>query len=211
MTTAQPPTVKLDGQGLVTAICQDAASGKVLMVAHMNAEALSRTFASGQMHFYSRSREEQWHKGETSGAFLNVGSAQVDCDGDVLLFQVRAEGPACHTGAESCFFTPLTADTPREDAEVGPGVLVGLFQTIRQRQVDRPAGSYTVELFESGAKRIAQKVAEEGAEVALAGATGDTDELAGEVADLFFHTLVLLADAGVSPEAVWSELRSRRK
>lgn len=211
MTAVQPSTVKLDTQGLVTAICQDAASGKVLMVASMNREAISRTFATRQMYFYSRSREELWHKGATSGAYLEVVSAQVDCDGDMLLFQVKATGPACHTGAESCFFTSLTAETPRDVVEAGPGVLSELFQTVRQRQDERPAGSYTAELFDSGTKRIAQKVAEEGAEVALAGATGDSAELTREVADLFFHTLVLLADGGVGPEEVWKELRNRRR
>ncbi len=205
------PTVKLDGQGLVTAVCQDASSGQVLMVAHLNREALRRTLDSGEMHFYSRSREEQWHKGATSGSILHVESAQVDCDGDTLLFQVRADGPACHTGSTSCFFTPLDQTVSYEAQDSGPGVLDELFQTIRQRQQERPAGSYTTELFEAGASRIAQKVAEEGAEVAIAGATRDTASIAGEVADLMYHTLVLLADAGVSPDDVWSELRERRK
>ena len=211
MSTAQPGAVKLDGQGLVTAICQDASTSQVLMVAHMNQEALRRTLESGEMHFYSRSRNEQWHKGATSGSILHVESAQVDCDGDTLLFQVRADGPACHTGSTSCFFTPLGATLSYERQDSGSGVLDELFQTIRQRQQDRPAGSYTTELFEAGASRIAQKVAEEGAEVAIAGATRDTASLAGEVADLMYHTLVLLADAGLAPEDVWAELRSRRK
>ena len=209
--TTDAAAVQLDSQGLVTAVCQDADSGRVLMVAYMNAEALRRTLESGQMHFYSRSRQEQWHKGATSGAFLHVRSAQVDCDGDALLFQVSAEGPACHTGKQSCFFTPLDGEPRYERSEPGPGVLLELFQTIRLRQAEMPQGSYTTGLFQAGTQRIAQKVAEEGAEVALDATAGNRDALPGEVADLLYHTLVLLADAGVSPDAVWEELRRRQR
>jgi phosphoribosyl-ATP pyrophosphohydrolase/phosphoribosyl-AMP cyclohydrolase len=180
------------------------------MVAHMSAESIKRTFETGEAVFYSRSRQELWHKGETSGSYLHVESAQVDCDGDVLLFQVHADGPACHTGAETCFFTPLEPSTPSEQAATGPGVLSELFQTIRQRQQERPEGSYTVKLFDSGTSRIAQKVAEEGSEVALAAATKDVASLPGEVADLLYHTLVLLADAGLTPDDAYEVLRSRR-
>ena len=209
MSTPEAPEIKLNAQGLVTAICQDSSTGKVLMVAYMSPESIQRTMESGEMVFYSRSRQELWHKGETSGSYLHVESAQVDCDGDVLLFQVHADGPACHTGAESCFFTPLVATPGYEHEETGPGVLSELFHTIRQRQQERPDGSYTASLFERGTSRIAQKVAEEGAEVALAAATKETASLPGEVADLFYHTLVLLADAGLSPDDVWTELRAR--
>ncbi|MEX2430620.1 MAG: bifunctional phosphoribosyl-AMP cyclohydrolase/phosphoribosyl-ATP diphosphatase HisIE, partial [Dehalococcoidia bacterium] len=203
--------VKLDSQGLVTAICQDVATGKVLMVAHMSPESIARTLETGEMVFYSRSRQELWHKGETSGSYLHVESAQADCDGDVLLFQVRPDGPACHTGAETCFFTPLNAAPAYEHAENGPGILSELFQTIRQRQKELPKDSYTTDLFKAGTTRIAQKVGEEGVEVALAGATGDKDSLPGEIADLLYHTLVLLADADVAPEQVWDVLRKRRR
>lgn len=210
MTTAENPRIQLDAQGLVTAICQDEATGEVLMVAYMNPDAVARTLESGEMHFYSRSRQAPWHKGATSGAFLHVSSAQVDCDGDVLLFQVRADGPACHTGERSCFFTPLPEQPEYERSDAGPGVLSEVFQVIRQRQQERPEGSYTTSLFESGTSRIAQKVGEEGVEAALSAATQDTESLPGEVADLFYHTLVLLADAGLSPDDVWAELRKRR-
>ncbi len=210
MTTAENPRIQLDAQGLVPAICQDEATGEVLMVAYMNPDAVARTLESGEMHFYSRSRQAPWHKGATSGAFLHVSSAQVDCDGDVLLFQVRADGPACHTGKRSCFFTPLPEQPEYDRSDAGPGVLSELFQVIRQRQQERPEGSYTTSLFESGTSRIAQKVGEEGVEAALSAATQDTESLPGEVADLFYHTLVLLADAGLSPDDVWAELRKRR-
>ena len=162
------------------------------------------------MHFYSRSRQALWRKGETSGAFLRVASAAVDCDGDALLFKVRPEGPACHTGARSCFFTPLPESPECERVQSGAGVLDELFQVIRQWQAEASEGSYTASLFASGTTRIAQKVAEEGAEAALAAATKDSASLPGEVADLFYHVLALLADAGLSPEDVWAELRSRR-
>ena len=208
--TTENAQVQLDAQGLVTAICQDEATGEVLMVAHMNREALERTIESGEMHFYSRSRQELWHKGETSGSFLRVSSGQIDCDGDVLLFKVRADGPACHTGARSCFFREVPSPRTYAQVESGPGILSELFQVIQQRQRERPEGSYTTSLFERGTSRIAQKVAEEGSEVALAAATKDVASLPGEVADLLYHTLVLLADAGISPEAAWAELRQRR-
>ena len=208
--TAENARVKLDAQGLVAAVCQDEATGETLMVAYMNPEALARTLETGEMHFYSRSRQALWRKGETSGAFLRVASAAVDCDGDALLFKVRPEGPACHTGARSCFFTPLPESPECERVESGAGVLDELFQVIRQRQAEAPEGSYTASLFASGTTRIAQKVAEEGAEAALAAATKDSASLPGEVADLFYHALALLADAGLSPEDVWAELRSRR-
>ena len=164
-----------------------------------------------EMVFDSRSRQELWHKGDTSGSFLHVESAQVDCDGDVLLFQVHADGPACHTGAESCFFTPLDASIGFEHADTGPGILSELFQVVRQRQQEMPKDSYTTSLFESGTSRIAQKVAEEGSEVALAAATKDVANLPGEAADLIYHLLVLLADSGLTPEDVWTVLRERRE
>ena len=209
MSIEGPPRVKLDAQGLVTAICQEADSGKVLMVAHMSPESVKRTLDSGEMVFYSRSRQELWHKGETSGSFLHVRSAQVDCDGDVLLFQVKADGPACHTGAETCFFTPFESVPEYEHDQGGAGVLDELFHTIKHRQQERPEGSYTTTLFESGTSRIAQKVGEEGVEVALAAATKEVANLPGEVADLMYHTLVLLADAGLTPDDVWQVLRDR--
>ena len=210
MGKADPTEVTLDNNGLVTAICQDASSGQVLMIAHMNLEALNKTLDSRQIHFYSRSREQLWHKGSTSGSLLHLESAFVDCDGDALLFKVHADGPACHTGNSSCFFTSLSLENPVVKQKSGSGVLAEIFQTIKQRQKDQPSGSYTTDLFKSGSKRIAQKVAEEGAEVAIAGATADNEAIITEVADLFFHTLVLLADAEIAPEKVWAELRARQ-
>ena len=211
MTAGKGPTVVLDEQGLVPAICQEASTGRVLMLAYMNPDSIRRTLDTGEVVFYSRSRQELWRKGATSGSRFHVESAEVDCDGDALLFRVHADGPACHTGNTSCFFTPLDAALEFNRVESGPGVLSRLFQVIRQRQAERPQGSYTTSLFEAGTSRIAQKVAEEAAEVSIAAATRDADNLAGEVADLLYHTLVLLADAGIPPEAVWQELRRRRQ
>jgi phosphoribosyl-ATP pyrophosphohydrolase/phosphoribosyl-AMP cyclohydrolase len=210
MAADEQPTVKLNERGLVPAICQDAASGQVLMTAFMNPESIKATLEGKEMVFYSRSREELWHKGATSGNYLHVESAHVDCDGDALLFKVKPDGPACHTGETSCFFTPLTQEPAYEQTPAGTGVLQEVFQVIKQRQQEMPEGSYTTSLFQSGRARIAQKVVEEGGEVALAGATNDTANLAGEVADLLYHTLVLLADTGVAPDDVWAELRSRQ-
>lgn len=213
MTTSGRSRVKLDDQGLVTAICQDATTGRVLMVAHMSPEALNRTLKDHQIFFYSRSRQELWHKGATSGNYLHVQSAEVDCDGDVLLFQVKADGPACHTGSPSCFFTALEK-TPDYNASTtnttNSSIVDELFQVIQKRQKEKPKGSYTTSLFESGRARIAQKIVEEGGEVAIAGTTNDTANLPNEIADLIYHTLVLLADAELQPEDVWKELRRRR-
>ena len=211
MSTTGAPRVKLDAQGLVTAVCQDVNSGKILMVANMSPESIQRTLDQGEMVFYSRSRQELWHKGDTSGSYLHVQSVQVDCDGDVLLFQVTADGPACHTGSETCFFTALSGTPDYENASNASAVLDELFHPIKQRQQEMPQDSYTTALFESGTARIAQKVGEEGVESALAAATNDIEHLPGEIADLLYHTLVLLADAGLTPDDVWAELRNRQK
>ncbi|MBI4310370.1 MAG: bifunctional phosphoribosyl-AMP cyclohydrolase/phosphoribosyl-ATP diphosphatase HisIE [Chloroflexi bacterium] len=206
--------IKLDQRGLAPAVVQDVNTKQVLMVGYVNPGSLRRTLEGGQVWFYSRSREELWHKGEISGNFLNLKFASVDCDGDTLLFQVAPDGPTCHTGNTSCFFTPLT-ETPRpedyERHERGPGVLDELFAVIQERKQAMPEGSYTTSLFKSGVPRIAQKVIEEGGEAALAAATGDKEHLPQEAADLFYHALVLLAAAGVTPEDVWKVLRERRR
>jgi len=207
----QRPQVVLDGQELVPAICQDAATGQVLMLAYVNPHSLRRTLKEGEMVFYSRSRQELWHKGETSGSYLHVESAQVDCDGDTLLFQVHADGPACHTGQTSCFFTPLSQEPDYVRSPSGPAILEELFQVIQERQQERPQGSYTASLFASGTSRIAQKVAEEAAELAIAAASGDKAGIPTEAADLVYHALVLLADAGCTTEDVWRVLRARRE
>ena len=201
--------IRLDGRGLVPAIVQDAETGQVLMLGYMNPTSIQRTVEGGRVWFYSRSREELWQKGETSGNYLNFKEAHVDCDGDAILIKAEPEGPTCHTGVQSCFFNPLTGDPEYQHEQKGSGILEELFATIQQRKSDRPEGSYTVKLLDGGVTRIAQKVIEEAGESALAAATGNKEELAGELADLLYHTLVMLAASDMGPEEVWAELRAR--
>ncbi len=191
-------TLTFDDRGLIVAVAQDAATGTVLMVAHMNREALARTVASGEAHFWSRSRRELWHKGETSGNVLHVERIQADCDGDALLLSVHPSGHACHLGRRSCFADPATT-------------LDQLEATLRQRRALRPAGSYSAQLFSAGRPAILRKVEEEADEVLLAGEKEGDLALAHEVADLWFHTCLLLADRELGPSVVLKELARRRK
>jgi phosphoribosyl-AMP cyclohydrolase / phosphoribosyl-ATP pyrophosphohydrolase len=175
---------------LRAAIVQDASSGRVLMLAWMDDEALRRTRETGEAHFWSRSRQELWRKGETSGNTLAVEELRDDCDGDALLLRVRPAGPACHTGAESCF-APW------------------LWRTVAERAQERPTGSYVAGLLEQGIGACARKVGEEGLEAALAGTSESDERLVEEIADLWFHSYVLLAARGLDPAAVEDELRRR--
>ena len=203
--------IKLNEQGLVPAIAQDADTGQVLMLGYMNPGSLKRTVEGVQVWFYSRSREDLWHKGEISGNYLNLKEAWLDCDGDTLLLKVKPDGPACHTGETSCFYTPLDGVPEEYEAtETGPGILSELFAVIQDRQRDPPEGSYTAKLLQAGMGRIAQKVIEEAGETAIAAMQEDQEGLPKEVADLLYHTLVLLAASGVTPNQVWEELQSRR-
>jgi len=203
--------VKLNEQGLVPAIAQDADTGQVLMLGYMNPGSLKRTMEGVQVWFYSRSREDLWHKGEISGNYLNLTEAWLDCDGDTLLLKVKPDGPACHTGETSCFYTPMEQlPEEYEVSETGPGILSELFAVIQDRQRDPPEGSYTAKLLQEGMGRIAQKVIEEAGETAIAAVQDNKEDLPKEVADLLYHTLVLLAASGVTPNQVWEELRNRR-
>ena len=203
--------IKLNEQGLVPAIAQDADTGQVLMLGYMNPGSLKRTVDGVQVWFYSRSREDLWHKGEISGNYLNLKEAWLDCDGATLLLKVTPDGPACHTGETSCFYTPLDGEPEEYEAtETGPGILSELFAVIQDRQRDPPEGSYTAKLLQAGMGRIAQKVIEEAGETAIAAMQEDQEGLPKEVADLLYHTLVLLAASGVTPNQVWEELRNRR-
>jgi len=203
--------IKLNEQGLVPAIAQDADTGQVLMLGYMNPGSLKRTVEGVQVWFYSRSREDLWHKGEISGNYLNLKEAWLDCDGDTLLLKVKPDGPACHTGETSCFYTPLDGVPEEYEAtETGPGILSELFAVIQDRQRDPPEGSYTAKLLQAGMGRIAQKVIEEAGETAIAAMQEDQEGLPKEVADLLYHTLALLAASGVTPNQVWEELRNRR-
>jgi phosphoribosyl-ATP pyrophosphohydrolase/phosphoribosyl-AMP cyclohydrolase len=188
------------GGGLVPVIVQDSATQQVLMLAYMNRETLAETRESGEATFYSRSRGGRWRKGETSGNRMKVASLQLDCDNDTILMRVDPAGPACHTGTVTCF-----GDKPA----LGVGQLAALERTIGARANASPDESWTAKLLSRGHKRIAQKVGEEGVETALAGAAGETEELCEEMADLFYHCLVLLRSRGVSVEAVMDVLARR--
>ena len=204
--------MKLNEQGLIPAIAQHIETGEILMMGYMSPGALKRTLEGGQVWYYSRSREDLWHKGEVSGNYLNLKEAWVDCDSDTILMKVLPDGPTCHTGQPSCFFTPLEGMPQAfQSDETGPAILEELFSTIQERKRDLPEGSYTAKLLQSGIGRVAQKVIEEAGETALAAAQNDTDSLPAEAADLLYHTLVLLAASGVTPNQVWEELRSRRR
>ncbi|HEY8845347.1 MAG TPA: bifunctional phosphoribosyl-AMP cyclohydrolase/phosphoribosyl-ATP diphosphatase HisIE [Candidatus Limnocylindrales bacterium] len=206
--------------GLVPAIVQDAADGRVLMLAWMDAEALRATRETGDVHFHSRSRDRLWRKGETSGHVLHLREVALDCDGDALLLRVDPHGPTCHRGTRSCF----DADGSAAEAP-GQGFqwLEALWSTIAARAVDRPPGSYTARLLDGGVDAVARKVTEEATEVLIAakddagaqvrGADRSTtlDALAGETADLVYHALVLLAERDLAPSAVIEMLRARHR
>jgi phosphoribosyl-ATP pyrophosphohydrolase/phosphoribosyl-AMP cyclohydrolase len=177
---------------LRAAIVQDADTGRVLMLAWMDDEALRLTRESGEAHFFSRSRDRLWRKGETSGNTLAVEELREDCDGDAILLRVRPAGPACHTGSESCF-APW------------------LWRTVAERAATRPDGSYVASLLDGGTAAAARKVGEEGLEVALAGAGESDERLVCELADLWFHSYVLLAARGLDPADVERELERRRR
>jgi phosphoribosyl-ATP pyrophosphohydrolase/phosphoribosyl-AMP cyclohydrolase len=190
-------------EGLVPAIVQHAFDGRVLMQAYMNLEALSYTLDNGLVTFWSRSRDELWTKGATSGNTLKLVQVHADCDSDSLLVHALPAGPTCHQGTDTCFDDGLNETAP------GLSFLAELERVIAQRYKDRPEGSYTTKLFDAGVKRIAQKVGEEGVETALAAATGDTGELANESADLLYHLLVLLRESGLTLSDVVKTLEAR--
>jgi phosphoribosyl-ATP pyrophosphohydrolase/phosphoribosyl-AMP cyclohydrolase len=191
-------------QGLVPAIIQDANSGAVLMMGYMNREALAATESTGRVTFWSRSKGRLWTKGESSGHFLEVRSIAVDCDQDTLLVLVEPMGPACHLGTTTCW----GADAPRSLAE-DFAFLGKLEQIVAQRITTRPEGSYTAKLLDAGLTRMAQKVGEEGLELALAAVAQSDPEVIGEAADLLFHTVLLLKAKGLSLAQVVGELQSR--
>jgi phosphoribosyl-ATP pyrophosphohydrolase/phosphoribosyl-AMP cyclohydrolase len=197
---------KLDfakGDGLLPAIIQHAATGAVLMLGYMNHEALRETLERKHVVFFSRSKQRLWEKGETSGHTLDLVDVSVDCDNDTLLITALPRGPVCHTGTKTCFGNDTQSPAERL------AFLSDLEGVIEQRVMDRPEGSYTARLFAQGPKRIAQKVGEEGLEVALAAVAEGDDKVISESADLLFHLLVLLKSRGIKLETVVAELQSR--
>jgi phosphoribosyl-ATP pyrophosphohydrolase/phosphoribosyl-AMP cyclohydrolase len=227
-----PRAVRFGTDGLVPAVVQDRADGRVLMVAYMDTEALAATATTGEAHFHSRSRRRLWRKGETSGNVLHVVSLAIDCDGDALLITVDPTGPTCHRGTRSCFDAEGQSpglQAASEGGTAGRSTSQGfawfetLWATIASRAAERPAGSYTTSLIEGGVDAVARKVTEEATEVliaakddAIAEAAGTDramtrDALAGETGDLLYHLLVLLAERDLPPAAAIATLKGRHR
>lgn len=197
--------VKFDEKGLIPAVVQDAQSKEVLTVAYMNEESLQKTIETGETWFYSRSREELWHKGETSGNTQKVVSIKTDCDQDALVVEVVPAGPACHKGTTSCFTQDIV-----ENEEVGSvDIIPHLLEVIRQREIDMPEGAYTTYLFTEGIDKICKKVGEEATEVVIGAKNRDSEEVKWEAADLIYHLLVLLQEQKISVYDVLGVLKER--
>ena len=197
-------TLKFDEHGLIPAIVQDYVTHQVLTLAYMNEESLRISLAEGRTCFFSRSRQCLWRKGETSGNTQEIVSIMADCDGDALVVEVKKAGPACHTGAESCFFNEVY-----ENETLRPFSLAGLMDVVAGRKAQPKEGSYTTYLFEKGRDKILKKVGEECTEVLIGGAKNDREETVYELADLCYHLLVLMVEMGVSLEDVTRELAKR--
>jgi phosphoribosyl-ATP pyrophosphohydrolase/phosphoribosyl-AMP cyclohydrolase len=198
--------IKFNEQGLVPAIAQDVATGEVLMLAYMNAEAYEKTLETGKAHYFSRSRNQLWLKGETSGHFQTVKSVKYDCDADAVLLSVEQIGNACHTGEYSCFHNTVMG----EDTEYPFSILRDLYKLVNDRKVNPKEGSYTNFLLNKGVDKIAKKMGEEAVEVVIAAKNNDKDELVYETADMLYHLMVLLAEREVPVEDVFNELVKRR-
>ena len=196
--------IRFDEQGLIPAVVQNAATREVLTLAYMNRESLERTIETKQTWFWSRSRNELWHKGASSGNTQEVVSLALDCDRDAIIVLVNPAGPACHTGAVSCFEVEGRPD------DLG-ALLDQLYKLIQSRERERPAGSYTTYLFEEGLDKILKKLGEESAETIIAAKNDDDERLTAEVSDLVYHLLVLLVARGVSLAQVAKELGERRR
>ena len=196
--------LKFDENGLIPAVVVDAVTKKVLTVAYMNKESLQISMEKGLTCFWSRSRQELWLKGETSGNYQHIVSITADCDGDALVIAVEKDGPACHKGTDSCFTNPVW-----ESEELHEFSLEGLYEMLVGRNQQRPEGSYTTYLFEKGIDKILKKVGEECTEVIIAGKADDKKETIYELADLAYHAMVLMVQMGITVEDVHKELASR--
>ena len=196
--------LKFDENGLIPAIVVDAENGKVLTLAYMNRESLAISMEKGLTCFWSRSRQALWLKGETSGNYQHIVSIAADCDGDALLVKVEKDGPACHTGKESCFHRPLWQSDERHEFS-----LEGLMELIRGRKTEKKEGSYTTYRFEKGLDKILKKVGEESTEVIIAAKDRDRKETIYEIADLTYHVMVLMIESGISLEDIHRELAGR--
>lgn len=216
--------LKYDDKGLIPAVVQEYNSGKVLMLAYMNKDSLKKTLGTGIAHYWSRSREELWKKGETSGHYQYVKSIDVDCDGDALLLKVVQKGVACHTGNYTCFFRALLERSQLSKADINKGyeenkdserfdgseILKELYCVISDRKAHPKEDSYTNYLFDKGIDKILKKVGEEASEVIIAAKNNSFEELRYEISDLVYHTLVLMIEQGLELGDIYEELRSRR-
>ena len=196
--------LKFDANGLIPAVVQDYYTKKVLTVAYMNRESLAISIAEKRTCFYSRSRRQLWRKGETSGNVQHIVSITTDCDADALVVVVKKDGPACHLGTDSCFNEPIFLSD-----EIKEFSLDALYELIRGRKTEKKEGSYTTYLFEKGMDKILKKVGEESTEVIIAGAKKDKEETIFEIADLTYHLLVMMVEAGISLQQVIDELAKR--
>jgi len=199
--TAILDNARFGADGLIPAIVQDVRTREVLTVAYMNREALQLTLERGETYFWSRSRQQLWHKGETSGNFQDVIDVRLDCDNDAVLVLVEPRGPACHTGSYSCFGVEPQLE----------GVLQELYSLVEARKEKRPEGSYTTYLFNSGLDKILKKVGEEATETIVAAKNEDPQRLVSETGDLLYHLLVMLVERGITLDEVLRELKGRRK
>ena len=201
--------LRFDASGLVPVVAQDAVTGEILMLAYANRDALERTAASGRAHYWSRSRQEIWRKGDTSGHEQHVREIRLDCDADAVVYQVTQVGAACHTGEATCFHRRVADEGGVEKGASAAHVLSRVEQVVEQRARERPEGSYTTYLLEKGIDKILKKVGEEATEVVVAAKNDDSAELTAEVSDLLFHLLVLLRERDLPLDDVWSELERR--
>ena len=196
--------LKFDKDGLIPAVVVDSVTKNVLTVAYMNKESLAISLERGLTCFYSRSRQELWLKGETSGNYQHIVSITADCDKDALTVVVEKDGPACHLGTDSCF-----TNTVYQSETLSQFSLEGLYELLLERRLKRPEGSYTTYLFDKGVDKILKKIGEESTEVIIAGKAGDKRETVYEIADLAYHVMVLMVEMGISVEDVHRELASR--
>ena len=196
--------LKFDERGLIPAVVTDYYSKKVLMLAYMNAESLKISMEEGKTCFFSRSRNKLWRKGETSGNYQRIVSITADCDNDALNVEVIKDGPACHTGEESCFFNKIY-----ESEQFNEFSIDGLYDLIKGRKIEKKEGSYTTYLFEQGIDKILKKVGEECTEVIVAGKGGDKAETVFEISDLTYHVLVLMVQMNIAPKEIIAELAKR--
>ncbi|ADH61490.1 phosphoribosyl-ATP diphosphatase [Thermoanaerobacter mathranii subsp. mathranii str. A3] len=197
--------LKFDEKGLIPTIVQDYNTKQVLMLAYMNEESLKLSLEKGETYFFSRSRKEIWHKGETSGNTQKIKNIFYDCDGDALLIEVEPKGPACHTGNVSCFYRSFLGEVKNYDMEI----LKKLYERVKDRKTNPVEGSYTNYLFEKGIDKILKKIGEETTEVVIASKNDSREEIVYEVSDLLYHLIVLLVDKGIKLEDVYGELGRR--